>query len=75
MYLTGSMFIFKGIARNINEIRSMIGVTRCWVEEAHSITADGIQILRATVCVNRIVNCGSAIIRIRMMTRYISCSA
>ena len=33
---TGSEFIYKGLERNINEIRSMFGVTRCWIEEANN---------------------------------------
>ena len=29
---TGSEFIFKGLDRNINEIRSLEGLSRCWIE-------------------------------------------
>lgn len=37
-WLTGSRFIFKGLRRNINEIKSTEGVTICWVEEAQAVT-------------------------------------
>lgn len=47
--LTGSEFIFKGLARSINEIRSLEGVTRCWIEEAHSVTSDSWMILDPTI--------------------------
>jgi phage terminase large subunit len=37
-WLTNSRFIFKGLRRNINEIKSTEGVTICWVEEAQAVS-------------------------------------
>lgn len=34
----GSEFIFKGIRMNVNSIRSMVGLTHVWLEEAQSIS-------------------------------------
>jgi phage terminase large subunit len=44
-----SEFIFKGLQNNIDEIKSMEGITICWVEEAHSIDASGWNILIPTI--------------------------
>lgn len=44
-----SEFIFKGLQNNIDEIKSMEGVTICWVEEAHSIDAEGWKTLIPTI--------------------------
>ena len=46
---SGSIFIFKGIRRNIDEIKSTEGVTVCWVEEAQSVTHESWQVLTPTV--------------------------
>ena len=46
---SGSEFIFKGIQRSINEIKSTEGIDRCWVEEAQSVTADSWEILLPTI--------------------------
>ena len=46
---SGSEFIFKGIQRSINEIKSTEGIDRCWVEEAQSVTADSWEILIPTI--------------------------
>jgi phage terminase large subunit len=46
---TGSEFIFKGLDRNINEIRSLEGVTRCWIEEANTTRLDSWLILDPTI--------------------------
>lgn len=48
-YQTGTEFIFKGIRHNVQEIKSTKGVTKCWVEEAHSITKDSLDILLPTI--------------------------
>lgn len=34
----GTLFIFKGIARSVQEVKSTEGVDICWVEEANSAT-------------------------------------
>lgn len=47
--LTGSEFMFKGLRRNINEVRSTEGVTDCWVEEAHAVSEDSWLILIPTI--------------------------
>lgn len=47
--LTNSEFIFKGLRRDIQGIRSLEGVTRCWVEEAQWATRDSLLILDPTV--------------------------
>lgn len=47
--LTGSEFIFKGLRRNIQEVRSLEGVTRCWIEEAQWTTQDSWLILDPTI--------------------------
>jgi len=47
--LTGSEFLFKGLRRDIQGIRSLEGVTICWVEEAHWVTRDSWLILDPTI--------------------------
>jgi phage terminase large subunit len=47
--LTGSEFIFKGLRRDIQGIRSLEGVTRCWVEEGQWVTGDSWLILDPTI--------------------------
>lgn len=37
--VNGSKFAFKGLARNINSIKSFNGANICWIEEGDSITA------------------------------------
>jgi len=37
---TGSEFIFKGTHHNIQEIKSLEGVTRCWIEEAQAMSEE-----------------------------------
>ena len=44
-----SEFIFKGLQNNIDEIKSMEGITICWIEEAHSIEANGWDTLLPTI--------------------------
>jgi phage terminase large subunit len=45
----GTEFIFKGIRKNINEIKSTEGIDVCWVEEAESVTDHSWQVLIPTV--------------------------
>ena len=45
----GSEFIFKGIQSNVNEIKSMEGISVCWVEEAQAVSEDSWQILIPTI--------------------------
>lgn len=48
-WATGSEFIFKGLRRNIREIKSMEGITITWVEEAQSVSDHSWEILVPTV--------------------------
>lgn len=45
----GSEFIFKGLARDINAIRSMEGIDICWVEEAVDVSENSWDILIPTI--------------------------
>lgn len=47
--VTGTEFIFKGLKRNITEIKSTEGIDICWVEEAQSITKESIDIITPTI--------------------------
>lgn len=48
--VTGSEFLFYGLARNIQEIKSLEGVDILWNEESHSISQDDFeQILEPTI--------------------------
>lgn len=46
---TGSEFVFYGLWRHIEEIKSMEGIDVCWIEEAHSLTEAQWEILEPTV--------------------------
>jgi phage terminase large subunit len=45
----GTEFIFEGLYRNINNIKSKEGINYCWVEEAQSISRKSLEILIPTV--------------------------
>jgi phage terminase large subunit len=45
----GSQFLFKGLRKSIQEIKSTEGIDICWVEEAQSVTADSWDILIPTI--------------------------
>ena len=47
--VTGSEFVFYGLWRNIEEIKSLEGIDVCWIEEAHSLTSKQWEILEPTV--------------------------
>jgi phage terminase large subunit len=47
--VTGSEFIFSGIKTNIQAIKSMEGVDRCWVEEAEKVSKESWSILIPTI--------------------------
>ena len=47
--MTGTMFSFEGIARNVNRIRSFEGVDICWVEEAHKVSRGSWRVLIPTI--------------------------
>ena len=46
---TGSEFLFYGLARNIDEIKSLESIDICWIEEAHALTQDMWDILEPTI--------------------------
>jgi phage terminase large subunit len=45
----GTEFIFSGIASNPTKIKSMEGITKCWVEEAERVSEDSWKILIPTI--------------------------
>lgn len=46
---TGSEFLFYGLARNIDEIKSLESIDICWIEEAHALTEDMWDVLEPTI--------------------------
>ena len=46
---TGSEFVFYGLWRHIEEIKSMENVDICWIEEGHSLTPRQWEILEPTI--------------------------
>lgn len=46
---TGSEFLFYGLARNVDEIKSLEAIDIAWLEEAHAVTADMWEILEPTI--------------------------
>lgn len=46
---TGTEFLFYGLWRNIDEIKSLEGVDICWLEEAHNVTKEQWEILEPTI--------------------------
>ena len=49
---TGSEVFFYGLARNIEEIKSLENITIMWMEEAHAITEDMWKIIEPTIIRN-----------------------
>lgn len=47
--VTGSDFLFYGIARNIDEIKGTEGVDICWIEEGEGLTEDQWAIIDPTI--------------------------
>lgn len=46
---TGSEFLFYGISRSIDEIKSLEGIDICWIEEAHNLTEEQWLVLEPTL--------------------------
>lgn len=46
---TGSEFVFYGLWRHIDEIKSLEGVDICWIEEAHGLTQYQWDVLEPTI--------------------------
>lgn len=47
--VNGSEFIFEGLFRNVNRIKSLEGVNLCWAEEAEAISEESWQLLIPTI--------------------------
>lgn len=47
--VNGSSFIFKGIRHNVQSIKSMSGLTHCWIEEGQTISAESWRVLVPTI--------------------------
>jgi len=47
--ITGSEFMFYGLWRHIDEIKSLEGIDICWIEEAHNLTQEQWDILEPTL--------------------------
>lgn len=47
--LNDSTFIFAGLHNNLQSIKSMEGITKCWVEEAHKVSKESWNILIPTI--------------------------
>lgn len=47
--LNGSEFIFKGLRRDINEIKSLEGIDIVWVEEAQAVSGNSWEVLIPTI--------------------------
>ena len=48
-HINGSQFIFYGLSRNISEVKSLEGISICWLEEAHNITKEQFEVLDPTI--------------------------
>ena len=47
--LNGTEFIFKGLYRNVVDIKSTEGISICWCEEAQSISRYSLDVLKPTI--------------------------
>jgi phage terminase large subunit len=47
--VTGSEFLFYGLWRSIDEIKSLEGIDVCWIEEAHNLTEEQWEVLNPTL--------------------------
>jgi phage terminase large subunit len=47
--VNGTEFLFKGLHHNVSEIKSMEGITYCWVEEAEKVSAESWDFLIPTI--------------------------
>jgi predicted phage terminase large subunit-like protein len=45
----GTEYIFRGLKRNVNEVKSMTGVKICWVEEAETVSEESWRLLGPTI--------------------------
>jgi len=47
--ITGSEFIFLGLWRNIDEVKSTEGIDVLWIEEGHNLTEEQFEVLNPTI--------------------------
>jgi phage terminase large subunit len=47
--VNGTEFIFKGLHRNDQDVKSTEGIDYCWVEEAQSVSRDSLRVLIPTI--------------------------
>jgi len=47
--ITGAEFVFSGLARNLQSIKSMEGINICWVEEGQNTSSDSWDVLLPTI--------------------------
>lgn len=47
--MNGSEFIFMGLLRNVDQIKSTEGIDYCWVSEAHNVSDESWEILLPTI--------------------------
>lgn len=47
--INGTVFLFAGLRTNISSVKSMEGITRAWVEEAHTVSQDSLDVLKPTI--------------------------
>lgn len=47
--INGTEFLFEGLLRNVDKIKSMEGIDICWVEEAHNVTEEAWEIVTPTI--------------------------
>jgi phage terminase large subunit len=47
--VTGSEFLFYGLWRHIDEIKSLESIDICWIEEAHNLTSEQWEVLEPTL--------------------------
>lgn len=46
---TGTVFLFTGLARNINSVKSKENINICWCEEANTLSQESIDVLEPTI--------------------------
>lgn len=45
----GSLFLFAGLRTNVDSVKSMEGITICWIEEAQSVSQASLDVLIPTI--------------------------
>lgn len=46
---TGSTFLFKGLRNNPQSILSLLGITKCWVDQAEGVSEKSLELLKPTI--------------------------